>query len=291
MQTNKAKFSRYGRVKFDPSLEKYLSDIGNYNLITSDEEAELTARIREGDQEAKHKMIKANLKFVVSVAKLYQNQGLSLGDLINEGNLGLIKASTLFDETRGFKFISYAVWWIKQSIMSAIANQSRIVRLPLNQVGNANKLKKTYLKLEEEYERKPTVTELAEIMNLPVEEVSFTLQHLNRELSIDAPIDENEDDGANLINTIPNKNEETPDKTLINESLQKDVETVLSILSEREKIIICMSLGIGRNRGSTLGEIGEKFDLTRERIRQIKERAFRKLKESEKSRVLQKYLG
>jgi RNA polymerase primary sigma factor len=266
-------------------------DIGKFELITSDEEAELAVRIREGDLEAQRKMVEANLKFVVSIAKLYQNQGLSLGDLINEGNLGLIKASKLFDETRGFKFISYAVWWIKQSIMSAIVNQSRIVRLPLNQVGNATKLRKIYLKLEEEYERKPTVTELAEIMDLPVEEVSFTLQNLNRELSIDAPIDSDDEDGENLISTIPDKSEKTPDKMLENESLKKDIETALSILSEKEKTIVCMSIGIGRKRGATLGEIGDKFDLTRERIRQIKERAIRKLKASEKSKVLQKYLG
>ena len=291
MQLNSVRTNVNRRFKLDKSLAQYLMDIGKFELITSDEEAELAVRIREGDLEAQRKMVEANLKFVVSIAKLYQNQGLSLGDLINEGNLGLIKASKLFDETRGFKFISYAVWWIKQSIMSAIVNQSRIVRLPLNQVGNATKLRKIYLKLEEEYERKPTVTELAEIMDLPVEEVSFTLQNLNRELSIDAPIDSDDEDGENLISTIPDKNEKTPDKMLENESLKIDIETALSILSEKEKTIICMSIGIGRKRGATLGEIGDKFDLTRERIRQIKERAIRKLKASEKSKVLQKYLG
>ena len=291
MQLNSVRTNVNRRFKLDKSLAQYLMDIGKFELITSDEEAELAVRIREGDLEAQRKMVEANLKFVVSIAKLYQNQGLSLGDLINEGNLGLIKASKLFDETRGFKFISYAVWWIKQSIMSAIVNQSRIVRLPLNQVGNATKLRKIYLKLEEEYERKPTVTELAEIMDLPVEEVSFTLQNLNRELSIDAPIDSDDEDGENLISTIPDKNEKTPDKMLENESLKIDIETALSILSEKEKTIVCMSIGIGRKRGATLGEIGDKFDLTRERIRQIKERAIRKLKASEKSKVLQKYLG
>ena len=291
MQLNSVRTNVNRRFKLDKSLAQYLMVIGKFELITSDEEAELAVRIREGDLEAQRKMVEANLKFVVSIAKLYQNQGLSLGDLINEGNLGLIKASKLFDETRGFKFISYAVWWIKQSIMSAIVNQSRIVRLPLNQVGNATKLRKIYLKLEEEYERKPTVTELAEIMDLPVEEVSFTLQNLNRELSIDAPIDSDDEDGENLISTIPDKNEKTPDKMLENESLKKDIETALSILSEKEKTIVCMSIGIGRKRGATLGEIGDKFDLTRERIRQIKERAIRKLKASEKSKVLQKYLG
>ena len=291
MQLNSVRTNVNRRFKLDKSLAQYLMDIGKFELITSDEEAELAVRIREGDLEAQRKMVEANLKFVVSIAKLYQNQGLSLGDLINEGNLGLIKASKLFDETRGFKFISYAVWWIKQSIMSAIVNQSRIVRLPLNQVGNATKLRKIYLKLEEEYERKPTVTELAEIMDLPVEEVSFTLQNLNTELSIDAPIDSNDEDGENLISTIPDKSEKTPDKMLENESLKKDIETALSILSEKEKTIVCMSIGIGRKRGATLGEIGDKFDLTRERIRQIKERAIRKLKASEKSKVLQKYLG
>ena len=291
MQLNSVRTNVNRRFKLDKSLAQYLMDIGKFELITSDEETELAVRIREGDLEAQRKMVEANLKFVVSIAKLYQNQGLSLGDLINEGNLGLIKASKLFDETRGFKFISYAVWWIKQSIMSAIVNQSRIVRLPLNQVGNATKLRKIYLKLEEEYERKPTVTELAEIMDLPVEEVSFTLQNLNRELSIDAPIDSDDEDGENLISTIPDKSEKTPDKMLENESLKIDIETALSILSEKEKTIVCMSIGIGRKRGATLGEIGDKFDLTRERIRQIKERAIRKLKASEKSKVLQKYLG
>ena len=276
MQLNSVRTNVNRRFKLDKSLAQYLMDIGKFELITSDEEAELAVRIREGDLEAQRKMVEANLKFVVSIAKLY---------------LGLIKASKLFDETRGFKFISYAVWWIKQSIMSAIVNQSRIVRLPLNQVGNATKLRKIYLKLEEEYERKPTVTELAEIMDLPVEEVSFTLQNLNRELSIDAPIDSNDEDGENLISTIPDKSEKTPDKMLENESLKKDIETALSILSEKEKTIVCMSIGIGRKRGATLGEIGDKFDLTRERIRQIKERAIRKLKASEKSKVLQKYLG
>lgn len=291
MQMGLAKSNGAEKNVLDRSLEKYLSDISRYKLITPEEEAELAVKIREGDLEAQRKMIEANLKFVVSVAKLYQNQGLSLGDLINEGNLGLIKASKMFDETRGFKFISYAVWWIKQSIMSAIADQTRVVRLPLNRVGNLTKLKKVYRKLEAEYERKPTVEELAKILEMPIEDVTFTLQNLNRELSFDAPIDPNEDGEATLIETIPDTKEEAPDKKLIKESLKKDVEDALSVLDEREKKIVKMSLGIGRKRGATLGEIGEAFDLTRERIRQIKDKAFRKLRRSEKKKLLQKYLG
>ena len=291
MQMGSAKSNGKEKNVLDRSLEKYLSDISRYKLITPEEEAELAVKIREGDLEAQRKMIEANLKFVVSVAKLYQNQGLSLGDLINEGNLGLIKASKMFDETRGFKFISYAVWWIKQSIMSAIADQTRVVRLPLNRVGDLTKLRKVYRKLEAEYERKPTVQELSEILEMPIEDVTFTLQNLNRELSFDAPIDPNEDVEATLIETIPYTKQEAPDKKLFKESLKKDVEAALSVLDEREKKIVMMSLGIGRKRGATLGEIGEAFDLTRERIRQIKDKAFRKLRRSEKKKLLQKYLG
>lgn len=291
MQMGSAKSNGKEKNVLDRSLEKYLSDISRYKLITPEEEAELAVKIREGDLEAQRKMIEANLKFVVSVAKLYQNQGLSLGDLINEGNLGLIKASKMFDETRGFKFISYAVWWIKQSIMSAIADQTRVVRLPLNRVGDLTKLRKVYRKLEAEYERKPTVQELSEILEMPIEDVTFTLQNLNRELSFDAPIDPNEDGEATLIETIPDTKQEAPDKKLFKESLKKDVEAALSVLDEREKKIVMMSLGIGRKRGATLGEIGEAFDLTRERIRQIKDKAFRKLRRSEKKKLLQKYLG
>jgi RNA polymerase primary sigma factor len=277
----------------DRSLEQYLSEIGKYKLIKPEEETRLAVKIREGDIEAQRKMIEANLKFVVSVAKLYQNQGLSLGDLINEGNLGLIKASKLFDETRGFKFISYAVWWIKQSIMSAIADQSRVVRLPLNRVGDLTKLKKAYRKLEGEFERKPTVEELSELLNLSVEDVSFTLQKLSRGLSFDAPVDPNPDSEseATLLETIPDDKVDTPDKKLNIESLMRDIEETLSILDEREKKIVSMSLGLGRARGVTLGEIGEKFNLTRERIRQIKDKALRKLRSSEKKKILQEYLG
>lgn len=293
MNYNLAKSKNSEKSTFDRSLEKYLSDIGKYRLITPEEEAELAAKIRKGDLEAQRKMVEANLKFVVSVAKLYQNQGLSLGDLINEGNLGLIRASKMFDETRGFKFISYAVWWIKQAIMSAIADQSRVVRLPLNRVGELTKIKKAYRKLEGEYERKPTVDELSELLNLPVEDVSFTLQNLNRELSFDAPMDPNPDseNDSTLLERIPDRNMDSPDKNLNIESLMRDIEITLSILDEREKKILAMSLGISRKRGATLGEIADVFDLTRERIRQIKDRALRKLRGSEKKEILQKYLG
>jgi RNA polymerase primary sigma factor len=293
MQIGLAKSNGTEKSLMDRSLEQYLSEIGKYKLIKPEEEAQLAVKIREGDIEAQRKMIEANLKFVVSVAKLYQNQGLSLGDLINEGNLGLIKASKLFDETRGFKFISYAVWWIKQSIMSAIADQSRVVRLPLNRVGDLTKLKKAYRKLEGEFERKPTVEELSELLNLSVEDVSFTLQKLNRELSFDAPVDPNPDSesDSSLLDTIPDNKMDTPDNKLNKESLKKDIDETLSILDEREKKIVSMSLGLGRARGATLGEIGEKFNLTRERIRQIKDKALRKLRSSEKKKILQEYLG
>ena len=275
------------------SLQKYLSDISKFKHMKPEDEIKLAIKLKDGDIEAQNKLIQANLKFVVSIAKIYQNQGLSLGDLINEGNLGLIRAAKTFDETRGFKFISYAVWWIRQAIMSAIADQSRVVRLPLNRVGEITKLRKIYKKLEDENERKPTLEELSELLNVSVEEVSITLQNLNRELSFDAPVDPNPDSESEvtLLDTIPDLNEETPDKKLVKESLNQDIESALSILEEREKVVLSMSIGIGRSRGATLGEIGDKFGLTKERIRQIKDRALRKLRLSDKKRLLQKHLG
>ena len=277
----------------DRSLERYLSDISKYKLITPEEEVKLAVKIREGDLEAQNKMIEANLKFVVSIAKLYRNKGLSLGDLINEGNLGLIRAAKMFDETRGFKFISYAVWWIKQAIVSAIADQSRVVRLPLNRVGELTKLKKAYKKLEGEYERTPTLEELSELLNLSPKDVSYTYQNLSSELSFYSPVasDSDSENTAILLDTIPDYNVDTPDKKLNKESLTRDINSMLSVLEEKERNIIIMSLGIGRSRGATLGEIGEKFDLTGERIRQIKDKALNKLRTSEKKTLLQKYLG
>ena len=285
---NQAKGARYN---LDSSLKQYLTEISKYKLISPEEEFDLTVKIREGDLEAQNRMIKANLKFVVSIAKLYQNQGLTLGDLINEGNLGLIKATKLFDETRGFKFISYAVWWIRQAIMSAISEQSRVVRLPLNRISDIGKMKKAYRELEKKYERKPTPEELARYLHLPVDEVTFTLQTLNKELSIDTPLDPNEEDSDTLIDTIPDMNEGSPDKALFKESMKEDIEDMLTILDERERIIVKMSLGIGRMRPATLEEIGDHFHLTRERIRQIKERALRKLRHSEKKNMLIEYLN
>jgi len=285
---NQAKGARYN---LDSSLKQYLTEISKYKLISPEEEFDLTVKIREGNLEAQNRMIMANLKFVVSIAKLYQNQGLTLGDLINEGNLGLIKATKLFDETRGFKFISYAVWWIRQAIMSAISEQSRVVRLPLNRISDIGKMKKAYRELEKKYERKPTPEELARYLHLPVDEVTFTLQTLNKELSIDTPLDPNEEDSDTLIDTIPDMNEGSPDKALFKESMKEDIEDMLTILDERERIIVKMSLGIGRMRPATLEEIGDHFHLTRERIRQIKERALRKLRHSEKKNMLIEYLN
>jgi RNA polymerase primary sigma factor len=293
MRYNSAKRYTGKNISSDRSLVNYLSEISKLKLISPEEEAKLAVKIREGDLEAQNKMIEANLKFVVSIAKLYSNQGLSLGDLINEGNLGLIRAAKMFDETRGFKFISYAVWWIKQAITSAIADQSRVVRLPLNRIGDLTKLKKAYKKLEREYERTPTLEELSELLNLSSKDVSFTLQNLSRELSFYSPVAPNSDseNTAILLDMVPDSNADKPDKKLNKESLKNDINSLLSILEEKEKNILTMSLGIGRSRGATLGEIGEKFDLTGERIRQIKDKALKKLRSSEKKTLLQKYLG
>ena len=270
------------------SLDKYLQEIGKEELISVEEEVELAQRIRKGDQEALEKLTKANLRFVVSVAKQYQNQGLSLPDLINEGNLGLIKAAEKFDETRGFKFISYAVWWIRQSILQALAEQSRIVRLPLNQVGSLNKINKAFARFEQEHERTPSAEELATELELPKEKVTDTLRVAGRHISVDAPFADGEDNS--LLDVLVNTDSPNADRGLINESLTTEVERALEILTEREQDIIRYFFGIGCSE-MTLEEIGEKFDLTRERVRQIKEKAIRKLRTSSRSSLLKSYLG
>ena len=270
------------------SLDKYLQEIGKEDLITVEEEVELAQRIKKGDQEALEKLTKANLRFVVSVAKQYQNQGLSLPDLINEGNLGLIKAAEKFDETRGFKFISYAVWWIRQSILQALAEQSRIVRLPLNQVGSLNKINKALARFEQENERTPSPEELAKALELPKEKISDTLRVAGRHVSVDAPFADGEDNS--LLDVLVNTDSPNADRGLINESLSTEVERALSTLTDREKDIIKYFFGIGCQE-MTLEEIGEKFGLTRERVRQIKEKAIRRLRHSSRSKLLKSYLG
>ena len=270
------------------SLDKYLQEIGREELIGVDEEVELAQRIRKGDQAALEKLTKANLRFVVSVAKQYQNQGLSLPDLINEGNLGLIKAAEKFDETRGFKFISYAVWWIRQSILQALAEQSRIVRLPLNQVGSLNKINKVLAKFEQENERTPSPDELAEILEIPRDKIADTLRVSGRHVSVDAPFVDGEDN--NLLDVLVNNDSPNADLGLVNESLNKEIERALSTLTERERDIVKDFFGIGTQE-MTLEEIGEKFGLTRERVRQIKEKAIRRLRHSNRSKLLKSYLG
>ncbi len=270
------------------SLDKYLQEIGREELITIEEEVDLAQRIRQGDKEALEKLTRANLRFVVSVAKQYQNQGLSLPDLINEGNLGLIKAAEKFDETRGFKFISYAVWWIRQSILQALAEQSRIVRLPLNQVGSLNKINKAFSKFEQEFERTPSPEELADILELPKEKVSDTLRVSGRHVSVDAPFSDGEDNS--LLDVLINNDSPNADKTLLNESLGKEIERSLATLTERERDIVKFFFGIGV-QDMTLEEIGERFGLTRERVRQIKEKAIRRLRHTSRSRLLKSYLG
>ncbi len=273
------------------SLDKYLQEIGREELISVEEEVELAQKIRKGGVEgnrALEKLVKANLRFVVSVAKQYQNQGLSLPDLINEGNLGLIKAAEKFDETRGFKFISYAVWWIRQSILQALAEQSRIVRLPLNQVGSLNKISKALSKFEQENERKPSAEELADELEIPVDKISDTLKVSGRHISVDAPFVEGEDNS--LLDVLTNEDSPMADKSLVNESLSKEIDRALSTLSDREKEIIKMFFGIGTQE-MTLEEIGDKFGLTRERVRQIKEKAIRRLRQNSRSKLLKSYLG
>jgi RNA polymerase primary sigma factor len=269
------------------SLDKYLQEIGREELVTPEEEVELAQRIRKGDQEALEKLTRANLRFVVSVAKQYQNQGLSLPDLINEGNLGLIKAAEKFDETRGFKFISYAVWWIRQSILQALAEQSRIVRLPLNQVGSLNKINKALGRFEQEHERQPSTEELSEMIDLPQEKIADTLRVSGRHVSVDAPFVEGEDNS--LLDVLPNEDSPMADKGLTNESLSIEIDMALQILTPREREIIRSFFGIACQE-MTLEEIGERLDLTRERVRQIKEKAIRKLKKSPAKKLLQSYI-
>lgn len=269
------------------SLDKYLQEIGRKDLITVDEEVELAQRIKQGDQAALDKLVSANLRFVVSVAKQYQNQGLSLPDLIDEGNLGLIKAAQKFDETRGFKFISYAVWWIRQSILQALAEQSRIVRLPLNQVGSLNKIGKALQRFEQENERRPSASELADQLDVPVEKISDTMKVSGRHVSVDAPFVDGEDNS--LLDVLPNDDSPMADASLNQESLSKEVNRALDQLNPRERDILKMFFGIGCQE-MTLEEIGAKFDLTRERVRQIKEKAIRRLK-GQKSKLLKAYLG
>ncbi|MCC6475614.1 RNA polymerase sigma factor RpoD/SigA [bacterium] len=276
-------------IRANQSLERYLQEIGEVALLTPDEEIKLAKRIRKGDQIALEKLTKANLRFVVSVAKQYQNQGLSLGDLINEGNLGLIKAAKRFDETRGYKFISYAVWWIRQSILQALAEQSRVVRLPLNRVGALNKIGKTFSSLEQEYEREPTANEIAEALDISAYEVTDTLRMSGRHLSIDAPFAQGEDN--RLLDIVHNDTQPPPDAGLMKESLRQDIERSLSSLTPREAEVIRLYFGLDREHPLTLEEIGELFKLTRERVRQIKEKALRRLRHASRSNSLRSYLG
>ena len=272
------------------SLEKYLQEIGKVELITPEEEVQLAIRIKQGDLKALDRLTKANLRFVVSVAKQYQNQGLSLPDLINEGNLGLIKAAQRFDETRGFKFISYAVWWIRQSILQALAEQSRIVRLPLNKVGLTNRINKAFQQLEQEYEREPSAEELAEMLELDTEEVAATLCMSSRHVSMDSPISDGED--STLVDVMFNPNAELADENIVNkESLKKEIERSLNTLTERQQEVIRYFFGIGIDHPMSLEDIGERFCLTRERVRQIKDKAITKLRNTSRSKLLKSYLG
>jgi len=271
------------------SLDKYLQEIGREELITAEMEVELAQKIKQGDQIALEKLTKANLRFVVSVAKQYQNQGLTLPDLINEGNLGLIKAAQRFDETRGFKFISYAVWWIRQSILQALAEQSRIVRLPLNQVGSLNKINKAFSRLEQEFERPPSSDELATALELSEDKVKDTMKISGRHVSVDAPFVDGEDNS--LLDVMVNNDSPKADLELMRESLQREIERSLSTLNDREKDVVMLFFGIGKKHGLTLEEIGSKFDLTRERVRQIKEKAIRRLRHNSRSKLLKAYLG
>ena len=270
------------------ALEKYLSEIGHEELLSTDEEVELAQRIRKGDRKALERLTKANLRFVVSVAKQYQNQGLSLPDLINEGNLGLTKAAEKFDETRGFKFISYAVWWIRQSIMQAIAEQSRIVRLPQNQVGSMSKINRLLNKFEQENERRPSVDEISEQIDLPEDKVGEAMMVSGRQVSMDAPFVDGEDNS--LLDVLINDNAPMADRQLVKESLRTEIDSVLQTLTERERLIISAFYGIGQPE-MTLEEIGNKYGLTRERVRQIKEKAIRRLRNSTKNGILKGYLG
>ena len=271
------------------SLDKYLQEIGKVELITAQEEVELAQRIKAGDQRALEKLTKANLRFVVSVAKQYQNQGLTLPDLINEGNLGLIKAAQRFDETRGFKFISYAVWWIRQSILQALAEQSRIVRLPLNKIGSINKINKAYASLEQQHQRPPSAEEIAEVLEMSEDDVKESLRNSGRHVSMDAPLVEGED--SNLYDVLNSSDSPHPDQDLMVDSLRTEIERSLATLTPREGDVIRLYFGLNGQHPLTLEEIGEKFDLTRERVRQIKEKAIRRLKQTSRSKILKTYLG
>ena len=273
------------------SLDKYLQEIGKVDLITAEEEVELAQRVKQGDQLALEKLTKANLRFVVSVSKQYQNQGLSLPDLINEGNLGLIKAAQRFDETRGFKFISYAVWWIRQSILQALAEQSRIVRLPLNKIGSINKINKAFARLEQEFERPPTAVELAESLDMTLDEVKQSLKNAGRHVSMDAPLKEGDESSSTMYDVLRLGDSPSPDDELMTESLRREIERSLRTLTPREADVIRLYFGLNGEHPMTLEEIGERFDLTRERVRQIKEKAIRRLKHTSRSRILKGYLG
>jgi RNA polymerase primary sigma factor len=272
------------------SLDKYLQEIAREGMISPEEEVELARRIKEGDQRALDRLTRANLRFVVSVSKQYQNQGLTLPDLINEGNLGLIKAAKRFDETRGFKFISYAVWWIRQAILQALAEQSRIVRLPLNKIGSINRINKVYAELEQELRREPTPEEIAEVLELPVEEIKDAIRNTGKHLSMDAPLKADEESSTSMLDLMQSELMPKPDEELMRESLAKEVERALTTLNKREADILRYYYGLGGVYPLTLEEIGYKFDLTRERVRQIKEKAVRRLRQSARKKVLQNYL-
>ncbi|HOP43139.1 MAG TPA: RNA polymerase sigma factor RpoD/SigA [Flavobacteriales bacterium] len=284
------KISKQVTNRDTPSLDKYLTEIGKVKLITAEEEVELAQRIKQGDNDALEALCKANLRFVVSVAKQYQGQGLSLPDLISEGNLGLIKAATRFDETRGFKFISYAVWWIRQQILQSLAEQARIVRLPLNKIGSINKINKAFAKLEQEYERPPTANELAEVLEMTLEEVKLSLNNMGRHVSMDAPLREGDDSGT-MMDLMKNDDLPSPEESMMTDSLRQEIERSLDMLNAREADVIRLYFGLAGNQPHTLEEIGQKFELTRERVRQIKEKAIRRMKHAGRSRVLRAYLG
>jgi len=273
------------------SLDKYLQEIGRVDLISAEEEVELARKIKDGDQAALEKMVKANLRFDVSVSKQYQNQGLTLPDLINEGNLGLIKAAQRFDETRGFKFISYAVWWIRQSILQALAEQSRIVRLPLNKIGSINKINKAFAQLEQKFERPPNADELADMLDLTTQEVKQSLRNAGRHVSMDAPLKDGDESSSNMYEVLQSGDSPSPENGLITESLRREIERSLSTLTTREADVVRLYFGLNGQHPMTLEEIGERFDLTRERVRQIKEKAIRRLKHTSRSKILKTYLG
>ncbi|HDR89020.1 MAG TPA: sigma-70 family RNA polymerase sigma factor [Bacteroidetes bacterium] len=283
------KISKQVTNRDTPSLDKYLHEIGKVEMVSAEEEVELARRIKKGDDQALNRLIRANLRFVVSVSKQYQNQGLTLPDLINEGNLGLIKAAQRFDETRGFKFISYAVWWIRQSILQALAEQARIVRLPLNKIGSINKINKTFAELEQKFEREPSVSELAQVLEMAPNDVKEALRNTGRHVSMDAPIGPEEE--GNLYDLILSKDSPSPEKELLTDSLRKEIERALSTLTYREANIIRLYFGLNGKHPHTLEEIGEEFNLTRERVRQIKEKAIKRLKHTTRSKILRTYLG